>query len=63
MIEYQAALFTQPQSPIDKIRVLWEQTIEADKLVFLDEVRRRYLFGARKPTPPVRDGQHNRGVA
>lgn len=62
MIDDQAAVLTDPQSPIDQIRVLWEQTTEADKLAFLDEVRRRYLFGVRKPTPAAGDGQHNGGV-
>ena len=63
MIEDQAALFTEPQSPIDQIRALWGQATEAAKLALLEGVRLRYLFGVSKPTPPVRDGQHNRGVA
>lgn len=58
----QIPLFDQPQSTIDQIRELWSRTTEADRMAFLEEVRRAFLFRT-KPAQALPDGQRKQGVA
>lgn len=54
----QIPLLAEPQSAIDQIRVLWAKVSEPERMTFLDEVRRVFLFRI-KPSAAKRDGQHN----
>ena len=40
----QRLLFAEPQSTIDQLRELWARTSESERMTFLEEVRRAFLF-------------------
>ena len=57
----QIPLFDQPRTILDQLRVLWGRATEAERMIFLDELRRAFLF-RRKPSAAAPDRQRKPDV-
>lgn len=58
----QIPLFAEPPSRVDELLAIWSRTSEADRVAFLEEVRRAFLYRT-KPPPAKQDGRRKRGTA
>ena len=59
----QTTLFAEPPSTLDELRALWSRTTEAERMEFLEGVRRHYLFGSREAGwQPNAKAPNTRGV-